>query len=105
MKLTERQARLRLGQAIEAAGSQIALARTLQGVTPHAAQTMVSKSFRGPQRISAPVLALIGLRRDEAGDIHTVEPARLEVLMVQAKGDAGVRAATAIVSNILGRNQ
>lgn len=104
MRLTERQARIRLGEAVAAAGGQAAFAKALQHGTYAAAQTMVSRSLRGQRRIAGPILAALHLRRDDAGDIHTVEPARLEVLMVQAKGDAAVKAAAALVSNILGRN-
>lgn len=105
MRLTERQARIRLAAAVAAAGSQVAFARTLNLKIGDRAQNLVSRSLLGRNRISPPILAALGLRRDEAGEIHTVEPARLEILMVKATGDAGVRAATALVSNILGRNQ
>ncbi|GJE46995.1 hypothetical protein GOFOIKOB_0014 [Methylobacterium tardum] len=103
MRLTERQARIRLGEAVARAGGQVAFARGLQGVSPKAAESIVSKSLLGRQRVAGSVLAYLGLRRDAAGDIHTVEPpSRIEVLAVRAEGDAGVRAAAALVDGILG---
>ncbi|MGU3449719.1 hypothetical protein [Methylobacterium sp. 391_Methyba4] len=103
MRLTERQARIRLAAAVAAAGGQIPFAQGLQGVLPRAAPNLVSRSLLGRNRISPPILAALGLRRDECGDIHTVEPpARIQVLAVRAEGDAGVRAAAALVAGILG---
>lgn len=102
MKITERQARLKLATAVAAAGGQHAFAKGLQDVSPRAAQSIVSKSLLGRQRVAGSVLATLGLRRDACGDIHTVEPiARIEVLAVRAEGDAGVRAAAALVAGIL----
>ncbi|GJE47290.1 hypothetical protein GOFOIKOB_0311 [Methylobacterium tardum] len=76
MRLTERQARIRLAAAVAAAGGQAAFAQSIGlpvGTRSHA--TAVSRSVRGPQRISARILAAIGLHRDEAGEIHTIERA------------------------------
>ncbi len=103
MKLTERQARIRLGAAIAEAGGQAAFAEGIPDKSPRAAANLVSRSLSGRNRISTPVLVALGLRRDECGDIHTVEPpARIQVLAVHAEGDAGVRAAAALVAGILG---
>lgn len=102
MRLTERQGRLRLAAAVAAAGGQAAFARTL-GLPDARAQCLVSRSLLGRNRVSPPILAALGLRRDAGGDIHTVEPpARIQVLAVQAEGEAGVRAAAALVAGILG---
>jgi hypothetical protein len=95
VRLTERQARIRLGHAVAAAGGQSAFATCLPDKTPRAAANLVSRSLSGRNRISSPVLTALGLRRDAAGDIHTVEPpARIQVL--------AVRAAAALVAGILG---
>ncbi len=102
MRLTERQARIRLGEAVAKAGGQHLFARSLNRPNQRAAESMVSKSLRGQHRIAPPILTALGLRRDECGDIHTVEAARIEVLAVRAEGDAGVRAAAALVAGILG---
>ncbi|KZB98994.1 hypothetical protein AU375_04797 [Methylobacterium radiotolerans] len=104
MRMTERQARIRLGHAVAAAGGQVAFARAVGlPVAARSNNSALSKSLRGAQRISPPILDAIGLRRDECGDIHTVEPpARLSVLAVRAEGDAGVRTAAALVAGILG---
>lgn len=103
MRLTERQARIRLGEAVAKAGGQHMFARSLNRPSQRAAESMVSKSLRGPGRISPPILDALGMRRDECGDIHTVEPpARISILAVHAEGDAGVRAAAALVAGILG---
>ncbi|WP_043378858.1 MULTISPECIES: hypothetical protein [unclassified Methylobacterium] len=101
--MTERQARIRLGHAVAAAGGQVAFARAVGlPVAARSNNSALSKSLRGTQRISPPILDAIGLRRDECGDIHTVEPARISVLAVHAEGDAGVRAAAALVAGIHG---
>ena len=102
MRLTERQARIRLGEAVAKAGGQHMFARSLNRPSQRAAESMVSKSLRGPGRISPPILDALGMRRDECGDIHTAETARIQVLAVRAEGDAGVRAAAALVAGILG---
>lgn len=74
MRLTERQARIRLAAAVAAAGGQAAFARSLGlKVGTRSNATRVSRSVRGPERIHPTCLAAIGLRRDAAGDIHTVE--------------------------------
>ncbi|MGU3466415.1 hypothetical protein ACLBXO_16335 [Methylobacterium sp. C33D] len=77
MRLTERQARIRLAAAVAAAGGQAAFANAIGLPVGTRGNVMtVSRSVRGPYRIHPSCLAAIGLRRDEAGDIHTVEPSR-----------------------------
>ncbi|MDE4912233.1 hypothetical protein PQI07_16250 [Methylobacterium sp. 092160098-2] len=90
MRLTERQARIKLAAAVDAVGGQTEFARRLGHPSSRGAQSMVSRAVLGRRPISAPILAVLGLRRDECGDIHTVEPpARIEFLADRAEGDAG----------------
>ncbi len=106
MTLTERQARARLAKAVEAAGSQQAVARQLP-LTPRAAQTVVSRALCGRRAIHPLVLAHIGLRRDpRTGDIHDDAPptSSFRFLAVQASGETGVAAAVALVAANLGRD-
>ncbi|MET7242924.1 hypothetical protein ABZT49_06105 [Methylobacterium sp. EM32] len=107
MTLTERQARLRLAKAVEAAGSQQAIARQLP-LTPRAAQTVVSRALCGKRAIHPVVLAHLGLRPDpKTGVIRDDAPpaSSFPFLAVQASGEAGVAAAVALVAATLGRNQ
>lgn len=109
MTLTERQARARLARAVEAAGSQIAVARHLP-LTDRAAQTAVSRALHGTRAIHPAVLAYLGLRRDPRTlVIHddAAPPATFKFLAVQASGEAGeagVAAAVALVAATLGRD-
>ncbi|AWI88375.1 MULTISPECIES: hypothetical protein [Methylobacteriaceae] len=106
MTLTERQARQRLAKAVEAAGSQQAIARQLP-LTRGAAQTAVSNGLLGRQAIHPAVLAYLGLRRDpKTGAIHDDAAPRstFKFLAVQASGEAGVAAAVALVAATLGRD-
>lgn len=101
MRLTERQARIRLGAAIAAAGGQTAFAQSIGlKVSSRSTCNAVGRSIRGPGRIHPACLAALGLRRDEAGDIHTVEPTRIRVAAIEAEGDAGVRLAASILTAI-----
>lgn len=105
MTLTERQARARLTRAVEAAGSQIAVARHLP-LTDRAAQTAVSRALNGTRAIHPAVLAYLGLRRDpKTGVIRDdAPPSTFKFLAVQASGEAGVAAAVALVAATLGRD-
>ncbi|WP_058617494.1 hypothetical protein [Methylobacterium indicum] len=105
MTLTERQARQRLAKAIEAAGSQKAIASTLP-LKPSAAQTAVSRSLLGRGPVHHTVLAYLGLRRDpHTGVIRDDAPtSTFKFLAVQASGEAGVAATVALVAATLGRD-
>jgi len=76
MRLTERQTRIRLGEAVAKAGGQAAFARTL-GLPDARAQCLVSRSLLGRNRVSQPILAALGLRCDAGGDVRTDEAATL----------------------------
>lgn len=107
MTLTERQARQRLATAIEAAGSQLAIASKLP-LKPGAAQTAISRSLLGRCPVHPAVLAYLGLRRDPRTlVIHddAAPPATFKFLAVQASSEAGVAAAVALVAATLGRDQ
>lgn len=103
--LTERQARIRLGAAIKAAGTQKALAERLP-LKPKAAETAISRSFLGRQAMHPEVLAVIGLRRDpRTGIIHDDAPrSSLKFIAVEASGEAGVAATAALIGAVLGRD-
>lgn len=73
MRLTERQARIRVAEAVAAAGGQTEFAKRLGHHSQKGAISMVSRSVLGRRPISALVLAAVGLRRNEAGDIHVTE--------------------------------
>ncbi|MEE8626778.1 MULTISPECIES: hypothetical protein [Methylobacterium] len=106
MTLTERQARARLAKAIEAAGSQKAIASTLP-LKASAAQTAVSRSLLGRGPVHHTVLAYLGLRRDpHTGVIRddATPTSSFQFLAVQASGEAGVAAAVALAAAALGRD-
>lgn len=102
MRITERQARQRLAKAIEAAGSPAAIARRLP-MKPKSAQSAVSRSLSGRMPVQHTVLAVLGLRRDENGDIFDDRaPSSFIFVAVQASGEAGVAAAVALIGAVLG---
>lgn len=105
MTLTERQARARLAKAVEAAGSQLAIARELP-LSLAAAQTALSRAMLGRLRMHDAILAYLDLRRDpKTGVIHDAPPtSSLRFIAVQASGEAGVAAAVALVAATLGRD-
>lgn len=102
MRLTERQARLRLA-AVAAAGGQAAFTRTL-GLPDARAQCLVSRSLLGRNRVSPPILAALGLRRDAGGDVHRwVGPAVARLLTELADGlEAEAAAARAVAARVSG---
>ncbi len=106
MTLTQRQARARLAKAIEAAGSQKAIAGHMP-MPLRAARTAISNSLAGRQAMHPAVLAYLGLRRDQrTGAIHEDAPptSSFRFLAVQASGEAGVAAAVAFAAAALGRD-
>ncbi len=103
MQLTPRQIRGRLAAAAQQAGTARALA-TAAGLT----ETRVSRCIRTGANVPPSLLAAAGMWRDVDGDVRPVGdpgPARLQILVVQASGVAGVAAALALASAALGRGR
>lgn len=105
MRITDRVAGQRIRQAADAeeAGGQHAFLRA-NGLPEKRWQTPISNAcvLKGP--IRAEILALVGLRRDEHGDIHAPDrPARISFVAVHAEGEAAVDAAIALITATLGR--
>jgi len=101
VQLTARQIRARIAAAAQEAGTSKALA-TAAGVS----ETRVSRAIRTGANVPPSLLAAAGMRRDDDGDVRLVGdpgPARVQVLVVQASGVAGVAAAIALAGAALGR--
>jgi hypothetical protein len=103
VQLTPRQIRIRIAAAAQQAGSSKAVA-TAAGVS----ETRVSKSIETDANVPNSLLSACGMWRDEHGDVRLVGdlgPARVQILVVQASGVAGVAAAIALASAALGRGE
>ncbi|MGN8096430.1 hypothetical protein [Methylobacterium sp. 22177] len=71
-------------------------------------ETRVSKSIRSGTNVPDTLLSACGMWRDEHGDVRLVGdpgPARIQVMVVQASGVAGVAAAIALASAALGKGR
>jgi hypothetical protein len=103
LQLTARQIRARIAAAAQEAGTSKALA-TAAGMS----ESRVSKSLRSGAHVPDSLLAAAGMWRDDQGDVRLVGdpgPARVQILVVQATGVAGVTAAIALASAALGREE
>ncbi|MCJ2048797.1 hypothetical protein [Methylobacterium sp. J-070] len=88
MRISEHAARERLREAMRKAGGQAAWRRHY-GLPVSGWQVVISRSVTGPRPIRNELLLLIGIRRDQHGDIHEErDPVKLAFLAVHAPGQA-----------------
>ena len=98
MQLTPRLVRIRLAQAVARAGFLRAL-----GQEAGISASQVGRHAKSGANVPDRLLQAAGMWRDAEGDVRLREPARIQILAVQASGEDGVAAAVALLGAALGQ--